>query len=254
MGIRALIIEDEPLARDALREFAGEFENLEIVGEAHNGTTAVSLIDDFKPALVFLDVQLPEISGLEVLRRAQHKCAVVFTTAFDQHAVRAFELEAFDYLLKPFGRARFREMFERVGRRLLANAEVLEQKLVEQNLVGPPSRRATENEPPLTRLFVRERDLILPVQICDIIRLEADDDYTIVYVNGKKHLVGITLHEFECRLDPQSFRRVHRSHIVNLDQIETIEVANRRLLLRMIDKSLVATSRAGATALKDLIA
>ena len=254
MGIRALIIEDEPLARDALREFAGEFENLEIVGEAHNGKTAVSLIDDLKPALVFLDVQLPEISGLEVLRRARHRCAVVFTTAFDQHAVRAFELEAFDYLLKPFGRARFREMFERVERRLSANAEICEQKSAERNLVGAHVPAAAENEPLLTRIFVRERDLILPVQICDIIRFEADDDYTVVYANGKKHLVGITLHEFERRLAPQSFRRVHRSHIVNLDRIAAIEIADRRLLLRMTDKSVVATSRAGAAALKDLIA
>lgn len=167
--IRTLIVEDEPLARQTLREFAAEIEWLALVGEAADGRTAVDLINALQPDLILLDVQIPEMSGLEVLNLAEHQPAVVFTTAYDKYAVNAFELEAFDYILKPFGRARFQTAIERVRRRL-------EEKFSEETQNEHAAREKPEKEK-LTRLFVRSRDSIVPLKIDDISRFEADDDY-----------------------------------------------------------------------------
>ena len=119
MNIRTLIVEDEPLARQTLRDFIADFKWLELVGEASDGLQAIEQIEKLKPNLIFLDVQIPEVSGLEVLHRIDHKPAVVFTTAFEHYAVTAFELEALDYLQKPFGRERFRQTVERIRKRFI---------------------------------------------------------------------------------------------------------------------------------------
>lgn len=248
MGISAVIVEDEPLARQTLRDFVGEIPWLDLIGEAEDGLTAVRLIDELRPGLAFLDVEMPELSGLEALKRIQHQPAIVFTTAYENYAVPAFELEALDYLLKPFGRERFHRTMERVKRRLLDQIEAQTQ------LVPDRVARAFDESEPLERVFVRERDYLLPLQVNDIIRLEADGDYTAIHVAGRRFLVSITMHDFEKRLNPARFWRVHRSTIVNLDQVRSMEQQDRRFLLRMSDGSEVMTSRAGSKGLKNLIA
>jgi two-component system LytT family response regulator len=232
MSTRAVIIEDEPFARQTLREFLSEVDWIELIGEADNGPDAVRLLDRLRPQLVFLDVQIPEFSGLRVLEQIDYEPAVIFTTAHDQYAVRAFEFGAVDYLLKPFGRARFRKTIDRVRSRLES--------------VGESEK--------LTRLFVRDRERILPLSIDDISRLESSDDYVVVYAKGRRFMVGLTLNEFERRLPADRFRRVHRSHIVNLDLVISIEPFDRRLLLRMSDGSEVLASRAASQLLRDMIA
>lgn len=246
MVVRALIAEDEPLARRTLREFAGELDWMQVVGEAADGAEAVRMIDALAPDLVFLDVQMPELSGLEVLRRIRHDPEVVFTTAHDGYALAAFELEALDYLLKPFGRERFRTAAERVRRRLAA--------------VGPPPPPASERvaalNGPLERIFVRHRDRIVPVRVEDIARLEAADDYVTIHAGGQAYLVSLALSDLERRLDPARFRRVHRSHVVNLDHVVSLRPYDdaRRLVLSLRDGSEVLASRAGSLELRDLIA
>ncbi len=243
MIIRTLIIEDEPLARQTLREFVAEIDWLALVGEAGDGRTAVSLIDALQPDLIFLDVQIPEISGLEVLNRVTHQPSVIFTTAFDKYAVNAFELEASDYLLKPFGRARFQASIERVRRRLL-------EKTAEQS----PSNRARQpQQTTLTRLFVRVRDSIVPLKIDDISRFEADDDYVKVFSGNRFYLINQTLGEIESRLDHSRFCRVHRSTIVNLEFVERVESQDRRLLMILKDKTEILASRSGSQTLRKLI-
>ncbi|WP_420125751.1 LytR/AlgR family response regulator transcription factor [Longimicrobium sp.] len=248
MVVRALIAEDEPLARRTLREFAGELEWLRVVGEAADGAEAVRLIDALAPDLVFLDVQMPELSGLEVLRRIHHDPEVVFTTAHDGYALAAFELEALDYLLKPFGRERFQAAAERVRRRLAVTAP------------APPRTReraaALEGTGPLERLFVRHRDRIVPVRVAEIARLEAADDYVSVYAGGQTYLVSLTLAELERRLDPARFRRVHRSHVVNLDHVASLRPYHdaRRFVITLRDGAEVLASRAGSLELRELIA
>ena len=238
MKIRALIIEDEPLARQTIRDFAGGIEWLKIVGEAADGKTAIDLIDALQPELVFLDVQMPEISGLEVLNRIKYQPAVIFTTAFDQYAIDAFEYEAFDYLLKPFGRARFQNSLERVRRRFADN---------EMQSSPPPEKQS------LTRIFVRSGNQIVPLKIDDIARFEADDDYVKVFAGNRSFLINQTLAELETRLDASRFCRVHRSHIINLEFIEKVASQDRRLLIILKDKTEILASRSGSQFLRTLI-
>lgn len=250
MLIRALIIEDEPLARQSLRDFASEFGELEIVGEAFDGLTAVRLINALEPDLVFLDVQIPEISGLEVLRRITYHPTVVFTTAFENYAIAAFELEAFDYLLKPFGRERFSRTIERVLNRLAEQND----KQIPHQKTAKTSLDEINDSLVLSRLFVRDKDRVVPLQVGEIVWLEADDDYTIVHTEHKKYLVNTKISEFASRLPAEKFLRVHRSSIVNLDFVTEIEEQNRRLLLFMSDGAVVQASRTGSQILKKLIA
>lgn len=245
MKIRTLIVEDEPLARQTLRDFAAEIDWLALIGEASDGLNAVELIDALEPDLVLLDVQMPEISGLEVLNRVRHQPAVVFTTAYDQYAVAAFEREALDYLLKPFGRARFRRAVERARRRL-------------EGKISPPvsNDQTPAAEPPkesLTRLFVRAGQSIVPLKIDDIARFEADDDYVKIHAGNRAYLINQTLGEIEKRLDASRFCRVHRSCVVNLEFIERVETQDRRLLLILKDRTEILASRAGSQTLRKLV-
>lgn len=250
MVVRALIAEDEPLARRTLREFAGELAWMQVVGEAADGAEAVRLIDALAPDLVFLDVQMPELSGLEVLRRIRHDPEVVFTTAHDDYALAAFELEALDYLRKPFGRERFRASAERVRRRLDAASATTDPPATER------VRAALGAQGPLERVFVRDGGRIVPVRVESIVRLEAADDYVTVHAGGRGYLVNLTLSEFLTRLDPARFRRVHRSHVVNLDHVVSLRPYDdaRRLVITLADGAEVLASRAGSLELRTLIA
>lgn len=252
MKIRTLIIEDEPLARQTLREFAAEVEWLVLVGEAADGRAAVDLIDALKPDLVLLDVQIPEMSGIEVLNSVEHQPSVIFTTAYDKYAVPAFEHEALDYLLKPFGRARFMAAIERARRRLeeKTSAALTAPSLKEQTFQTTPE----QSKELLTRLFVRSRsNQIVPVKIDDVSRFEADDDYVKVFAGSGIYLISKTLGELESRLDASRFCRVHRSVVVNLEFVERVQMQDRRLLVILKDKTEILASRSGSQILRKLI-
>lgn len=242
MNIRTLTVEDEPLAQQTLRDFIGDFDWIELVGETADGIQAIEKIDELKPDLVFLDVQIPEFSGLEILRRIKHKPAVVFTTAFEHYAVSAFEFEALDYLQKPFGRERFRQTVERIRKRLLANKT---QKTNDES---------DENFQPLSTLFVRKKDLIFPLNVEDIFRLEANGDYVNIYTSDEKFMTNGTLTEFSKRLDKNKFLQIHRSAIINLNHIEKIEELGRTLLVYLRNGSEVQASRSGSQMLRKFIA
>lgn len=235
MTATALIADDEPLARQKLRELLVEVPWLECVGEAADGLETLRQLERARPAVLFLDIQMPGLSGLEVLARATHKPAVIFTTAYDRYAVAAFELQALDYLLKPFGRGRFLAAIERL------------REAVEHGAEEPALERAQEALAPgryLTRLFVRDRGRILPVRIADIHRLEARDDYVAVHVAGGRHLVHMPMSEFSRRLDPERFLQVHRSHIVNLDHVQAlVPYDGSRLQVEMRDGTRIMASR-----------
>lgn len=240
--VEAVIVEDEPLARRALREFVAEVDWLACVGEACDGTSAVRAIDDLRPALVFLDVRMPGIDGIEVLRRIAHRPEVVFTTAYDHYAVTAFEVGALDYLVKPFGRARFHKMLDRVRATVLAAER------------GPSaSERAFEAMGgPLRRLFARRDRHIVPIPLESVTRIEARGDYVAVHHPGGTHLMHVALSELETRLDPERFFRVHRSHIVGLDHIATIRPRDdRRFSIVMADGAEIVASRAGSHRLRE---
>jgi two-component system LytT family response regulator len=238
---RAAIVEDEPLARASLREYAGEVDWLTIVGEAADGNEAVRLIDSLEPDLLFLDISLPEASGLEVIERIRHKPEIVFTTAHDQYALAAFEVGALDYLLKPFGRQRFHTMLERVRRRL-------------QSAVTAPDRARAAFASPLRRLFARTRDAIVPIDVSTIQHISASGDYVEVHSDRGSHLLHTSLGELAARLDPEVFRQIHRSHIVNLDAIvKLVPFDSRRLLIQLRNGKEILASRSASEELRALV-
>ena len=243
----ALIVDDEPLARRRLRDLIAEAPLVEVVGEAADGEAAMRAIDTLKPDLVFLDIQLPGLSGLDVLARVRHKPAVIFTTAYDRYAVAAFELAAVDYLLKPFGGERFRASLVRARQTLERQDATAAIDRASELLERPgtaASGRASAHPPPLVRLFVHDRGRIVPIAVAEIERFEARDDYVAVHASGRRHLVHVTLHELERRLDPQQFLRVHRSHVVNLDHVKALEPYDgARLMVEMRSGAKIVASR-----------
>lgn len=242
--VRAVIVEDEHEARRNLHDFLRGVAWIEVVGEAADGAAAVEIVDRLRPDLVFLDVQLPAFSGLAVLERIVHAPEVVFTTAYDQHALAAFELGALDYLVKPFGRERFLKTLERVRRRLAPGPPA-----------PPPAERARAalGPFPLERLFARRQDRIVPIPVDEVRRIEARGDYAEVHTAGGTFLLQISLSELEARLDPRRFLRVHRSHIVHLDAIEHLQrFDERRLAVVLRDGSRVVASRAASETLRGL--
>lgn len=240
--IRTVIVEDEPLALRALRDLVIAEDGLELVGEAQDGKRAVELIREVDPELLFLDIHLPELTGLEVLERIESQPNVVFTTAHDEHAIVAFELGAVDYLLKPFGAERFKLAVERVRQGSEPHWDVTD------------LRDALEPASPLTRLFARQGRKIIPIRMDQVTRFQGGGDHVEVFVAGRSLLVSVTLSELEARLDPERFVRVHRSHIVNLDHVREIVVEDeRRLRVECVDGGSVVASRDGSTRLRELI-
>jgi len=251
--VRALIAEDEPLARRTLREIIADVPWLECVGEAETGTRAVQMIDALTPDLVFLDIEMPELNGLQVLDRISHEPAVIFTTAYDRYAVSAFELEALDYLLKPFGRERCLAALERARRMFPVNARGGRGDAGSAPPVVERARSVMADSGPLTRLFVRDRDRIVPIAAAEIERLEAADDYVEVRTKSRSYLVYLTLNDFERRLDPERFIRVHRAHIVNLDFVkQLVPFDGSRMQVEMRDGTKILASRARSKELRQL--
>jgi two-component system LytT family response regulator len=239
----ALIADDEPLARRKLRDLIDEVPLVEVIGEVADGVSCVRAVDDLRPDVLLLDIEMPGLNGLEVIARTAHKPFTIFTTAYDQYAVAAFELAAVDYLLKPFGRDRLRLGLERAVQSL-ASAERGAQ---------PERLRESLSEGPVVRLFVRDRGRIIPIPIAQIERIEAKDDYAAVHTGGRTYLVHIPLNVLEQRLDPERFVRVHRSHIVNMDHVAALEPFDgTRLEIVLRDGTRILASRARSRDLRSL--
>ena len=239
-----LIVDDEPPARRTLREFLSSVEWIEEVREAGDGASAIQMIDAWQPDLVLLDVVMPGATGLQVLERIAHRPHVIFTTAFDQHAVTAFELGALDYVLKPFGRERLTTALERAHAALAADpAAALERA------------RATLTAGGLaTRVFVRDGARIVALEPSDVERIEADDDYVRIHHRGRRYLVRLRLQDLEQKLDPSRFVRVHRSHLVNLNFVVACEPFDAwRLQVVLTSGHRVIASRAGTRLLRALV-
>jgi len=241
--ITALIADDEAPARKRLRDLLGPVTWVEVVADTADGPATIEAVDRLEPDLLFLDLQMPGCDGLEVVRRIAHQPAIVFTTAHNRYAVAAFELGAIDYLLKPFGRERFALALERLRdvRSRRAEPRVTERTAEALN----PSAR-------LSRLFVRTRGKIIVIPIADIQRFEARDDYTALFAGTQRHLVHLRLADLEQRLDPATFARVHRSHIVNLDFVEAmIPNEDGRLEVVLRDGTRLMASRSRSRELRN---
>jgi two-component system LytT family response regulator len=221
--IRTLIVDDEPLARRNLRLLLEKDPQIEIIGECRNGREAVTALKSFSPELVFLDIQMPEMDGFDVLAEVGPKQiqAIIFVTAFDQYALKAFEVHALDYLLKPFDDARFHKALDqaksqieqrqinKISRKLLALLEDREYR-----------QQDRQQRPYLTRLMVKLASRVVLLKVSEIDWIEADGNYAKLHIGRKSHLLREKMHDLEAQLNPKKFVRIHRSIIVNLDRIK----------------------------------
>ena len=213
--IKTVIVEDEKLARDLIRDYLGGFEDFEILGEYEDGFSGLKAINEIKPDLVFLDIQMPKLTGFEMLELLEHHPAIIFTTAYDQYALKAFEHNALDYLLKPYSKERFEEAINKARERISSGDKELVERLVEH-------RDAQEEE--LHRIVVKSRSRIHVVPVADVIYLEAQDDYVMVYTRESRHLKQKTMKYFEAHLNAEEFVRIHRSYIVRVEEIAQMQL------------------------------
>ncbi len=239
------IAEDEPLARETLRDWVAAHSQLQLIGEAADGASALQGINTLKPDVALMDIQMPEMMGLDVVKRLTHLPEIVFTTAYDQYAVTAFELNAVDYLLKPFSRERFdmavARLFETDTK---ASGEDLQHALRET---------ATRENAPLTRILVRDRGRIFPLAVDEIEYLKSDSKYTVIAARKTTFLVRVAISELEGRLDAAKFVRVHRSAIVNLEFVDSMKADEQsQLQIHMRDGAQLTASRDASKMLRDM--
>lgn len=225
--IRTLIVDDEPLARRNLRALLKNDPEIEIIGEARSGPEAVRMIKAQSPALIFLDIQMPEMNGFEVLEQiaAESLPAIVFCTAFDKYALQAFEVHALDYLLKPFDDARFEKALNQ-AKRQIEDREISELSRRLLDLLderAAPQIAQAKADRYLTRLMIKSAGRVTFLKTEDVDWIEADNYYAKLHTEKKSHLLRESLNDLEARLDPKQFARVHRSAIVNLDRVKELQ-------------------------------
>ena len=243
--IRAVIVDDEELAREGLRDHLGRHREVEVVAECANGFEAVKAIAELRPSLLFLDVQMPKLNGFEALELAGSEMAVVFVTAYDQYAIKAFEVHAVDYLLKPFSAPRFDEALARALDQISRKDFSRSAKILET---------ARSAAAPLERVLIRNGSDVFVVPVGTIDYIEAQDDYVSIAAAGKKHLKPQRLSELETQLDAKRFVRIHRSYILNIDRISRIELYAKDSRVAILkDGSQLPVSRAGHEKLKALL-
>ncbi|MGJ7915496.1 LytR/AlgR family response regulator transcription factor [Massilia sp. LXY-6] len=247
--MRVMIVDDERLARAVLREHLEAYSDVEIVGECANGFEAVKAIAELAPDLVFLDIQMPKLDGFEVVELAGAKTQYVFVTAYDQFALRAFEVHALDYLLKPFARERLEQALaharERLGSPAVAAAG---------SQAVAAAQEAAQRRTPLTRILIRDGARVQLIPAAGIDYIEAQDDYVQVVAGGRAWLKSQRLSELEEQLDPGAFLRVHRSYIVSLAAIERIEPAGKDSHCAVLRGGVrIPVSRSGYQKLRELM-
>ncbi|MDH5380142.1 MAG: response regulator [Cyclobacteriaceae bacterium] len=236
MDIKCIIIDDEKLARELLMEYLEEYDDIEVIEQCSKGVEAVKAINSLEPDLIFLDVQMPGMNGFEVLESLDHKPFVIFSTAYDQYAIQAFEENAVDYLLKPIDKERFHKAIERVKARMESSGSNMEKiaRILEE-------RETTKFS---SHLFVQKSDKYLNLPVTEILHLEASGDYTIISTSDDQFLSSSGIGRLEGKLDPAIFIRVHRSTIINLSHLKEIEKHfNGGLVVKMKNGKSFSVSR-----------
>lgn len=209
-----MIVDDEPLARKAMSLALGKFPEIEVIGECADGFEAVKMINREKPEVVFLDIQMPKLDGFDVLELLDDPPFIVFVTAYNEYALKAFESHALDYILKPLKIERLKKTLERVEKRLREEKRQPVGQLLDQH---------QEHNKPLERILVRDRNRIHILPVVDITHIEAQDDYVALYTKESSYLKKETLSGLEKRLDSRQFVRIHRSYLINIDYLSKID-------------------------------
>lgn len=219
-SIDTLIVDDEVLARQKLRVLLERDPDFRVVGESSTAADAIRAVQEYQPALMFLDIQMPDDDGFTVINgiAPEMRPRIIFTTAYDQYAIQAFDAEAMDYLLKPFDEGRFARALRRAKHEILVDRE--------RKSATDESEKSAESHPPLERFIVKSEGRILFFTTDEIDWIEAASNYVKLYSNGKGHLVRHTMNEMEKKLDPDQFLRIHRSIIVNVKKIRGVQPCN----------------------------
>ena len=243
--LRTIIVEDEELARQLMKSFLNESDKIEIVAECENGFEGVKMINELKPDLVFLDIQMPKITGFELLELLEHKPQIIFATAYDQFAIKAFEYNAADYLLKPYSKDRLIEAVDKVFERIQKDGS------------GSDVAERVGNYPKegfLDRLVLKDRHKIHIIPVDHIRYVESMDDYVMIYTTEGRHMKQKTMHYFEDTLNPKEFVRIHRSYIVKVSEINEIQQYEKESYIVILhDKTKLKVSKTGYKNLKDVL-
>lgn len=243
--IQAIIVDDEELARSIIREYLAEHPEVQIVAECSNGFEAVKAVTELKPNLVFLDVQMPKLNGFEVLELVEVDLAVIFITAYEQYAVKAFDVHAVDYLLKPVSRERFDEALSHAKDKLGRNEFLPTLDIIQ---AARPTGETVE------RILVRDGSRVSVIPAGKIDYIEAQDDYVAIKSEGKSHLKKQRLSDLQALLDPKRFVRIHRSYILNIECLARLELYAKDSRLAILkDGTKLQVSRSGYDRLKELL-
>ena len=243
--IKVLIIDDEDFAREVIKEYLEDISEIEIIGELSDGFSGLKAINELNPDLVFLDVQMPKLSGFELLEVLEKKPMIIFTTAYDQYAIKAFEMNAVDYLLKPFSKERFDAAIQKVSEK---------KNLRNEDFLSKLENSIDSKKEILNRIVVKSRNEIEVLAVDQVDYIEAQDDYVMIYTGEKKYLKQKTMNFFEKHLDSKTFLRVHRSYIVRLDRIQKIEPYEKSSsILVLKNGKKVPVSRSGLSKLKTVL-
>jgi len=242
--VNAVIVEDEQLARDLLKNYLADHQWVELAGEYADGFSAIQAINRNRPDLVFLDIKIPKISGIEMLELLDYQPVIIFTTAFDEYAIKAFEVNALDYLLKPFSRNRFSMAMQKARTRIESDSD-------------PSGTRIPVMLDPgeiIHRVVVKSGSQIHIIPTNDIVYIEAQDDYVMIYTAEKRFLKQQTMKFYEDHLDPSEFARVHRSHIAAIGKIVRLEQYEKEAYRLYLENGIhVPVSKSGYKKLKSVL-
>jgi two-component system LytT family response regulator len=243
--IKAIIIEDEKLARNLILEYLRDYSDIQVTGEYENGFSGLKAINELKPDLVFLDIQMPKLNGFEMLEVLDHKPVIIFTTAFDQYAIKAFEFNAADYLLKPYSQERFSEALKKARERLISGDVNITDKLI---------NHIDKQKEIINRIVVRSRSNIHVIPVDKISYIKAEDDYVMLYTLDGKFLKQKTMKYYEDHLPPEDFVRIHRSYITRLSEISQMQLYEKDSYIVILkDGTKLPVSKSGLPRLKNML-
>ena len=243
--LRTIIVEDEELARNLMKSFLSGNDKIDIIAECENGFEGVKQINELKPDLVFLDIQMPKITGFEMLELLEHKPQIIFATAYDQYAIKAFEYHAADYLLKPYSKARLLEAVDKVAERIDKEGNISD---VADKITDHPKEEALE------RVVVKDRHKIHIIPVDNIRYIESMDDYVMIYTTEGRHMKQKTMRYFENALDSNEYVRIHRSYIVKVSEINEIQQYEKESYIVILhDKTKLKVSKTGYKNLKQVL-
>ncbi len=239
---KVVIVDDESAGRKLIKEYLDDFPSLILVGQANNGVDAIKVINEFKPDLIFLDVQMPGMTGFEILPHLEEIPQIIFSTAYDQYALKAFEVHAVDYLLKPYTKDRFHNAIQRVKTdRQVPSISPLAESLIMEKQTYPE------------RILVQSGRKLITIAVKEIQRIEADGDYSKLIINQTAFLSNYGISKLEAKLDPKSFIRVHRSSIINIHFIESVNKYTGSYDIVMKNGDIVRVSRGYMDNIKNLM-